>query len=51
MSPKRYSDNVIPLGGLFHILEIVYHCYADDPQVSNPLKQGTKIRYTVPYIV
>ena len=30
MGPKRYSDYVRPLGRLLYVLQLLYHCYADD---------------------
>ncbi len=34
MGPKRYSDYVRPMGKLLSVLQLMYHCYADDTQVG-----------------
>ena len=38
MGPKRCSDYVMPLDRLLRLLQIVYHYYADDAQVSKSFK-------------
>ena len=32
--PKRYNDYVRPLGKLLCVLQLLYHCYADDTQAA-----------------
>ena len=47
MGPKRYSDYVMPLGRLLRILQILYHYYADDAQVSkscNPKDENSQFQ-------
>ena len=44
MGPKRYSDYVRPLGKLLYVLQLLYHCYADDTQAAKSFEP--KIEHT-----
>ena len=46
MGTKRYSDYVRPIGKLLYVLQLMYHCYADDTQTAKscvPKKDHTQV--------